>query len=158
MSASVIHEGFRLLDDINVTMAPGYSAIAVAELGESLATDIGLLSYDLLIRHQAFSEAAPLRPTLAIWVETVDGTAQGKLAFGDRTRVDWAEVVPSDAILVPFDEGRDVDGVPIDEPTLQQIGYCLNEEQWQVGFRSPGFLRSLIMLAENRGGKVGVAA
>jgi len=155
---SAVHDDFRLLDDLYATMAPGYSAAAVSALGDALATDIGLLGREMMVLHQAFSEAAPAHPTLAIWVEIIDGKAEGKLAFADRTRTDWSSVVPSDALLVPFDDGHDMDGIPIDEPTLQQIGFCLIEDQWQACFRSPGVLRSLIMSAENRGETTGVAA
>ncbi|MDX0165775.1 hypothetical protein GOC43_28760 [Sinorhizobium meliloti] len=157
---NAIVEGFRLLDAMNATMAPDFSEAAVLDLGESLATDIQLLGYDLLMRHQAFSEPAPPRPTLAIWVDIEDGNAQAKLGFGDRKRADWPSVVPPDAILVPFNRGLDLDGVPIEKPTLQQIGFCFTEEQWQTCFRSTGFVRSLLMLAQSRDKKTksGVAA
>ena len=154
---SAILKAFSFLDDINATMASSFSDEVVKDLGESLATDIKLLGHDLLIRHQ-LSEEAPPRPTLAIWVDIDDGVPQAKLGFGDRKRADWPSIIPSDAILVPFDAGVDLDGVPIDKPTLQQIGFCFTEEQWQICFRSTGFMRSLLMLAGSRCNKEGVAA
>ncbi|WP_421405084.1 hypothetical protein [Agrobacterium fabrum] len=156
---NAILQAFSFLDAMNATMAPSYSDDAVMALGESLAVDIKLLGHDLLIRHK-FSEAAPPRPTIAIWIDIDDGYPQAKLGFGDRERADWPSVVPPDAILVPFSHGLDLDGVPIDKPTLQQIGFCSTEEQWQTCFRSTGFVRSLLLLAESRDKKTksGVAA
>lgn len=111
----------------------------------------------MILRYPS-GEAVDGHPTLAVWVDIENDRLKARLVFGNRQRANWPTVVPSNAILVPFDNGRDIDGVPIDKPTLQEIGYMLCKDSWQVCFRSTGLLRSLIMLAGTRVKKEGVAA
>ncbi|WP_313197191.1 hypothetical protein [Rhizobium sp.] len=154
---NAILKGFGLLDEMNATMVPERSAKQVAALGELFADYVVQLGRSLLQRYPA-GAVANGHPILAIWAEIEGDRLKARLSLGTRESADWSKALPADALLVPFHDGLDHDGVPIGQPTLHQIGRCLGEEPWQICFRSAGFIRMLIMFAESRHNKEGVAA